>query len=177
MIKTSGNSRRSTKGVGRIPILTTVLSVILTMTTLAASSAAHAKPSPAGMPPNPCDMIKGKTYIAFTVGQFDNHPLAGAAGKWTFDSQGNGLGRSLIVYEPTDQTVLQQLPTVTCTLTSEGIGLLSFMVGPTSAGNAKFWPHDHGARLWVEPTTPGRPMNGWMLQLPEPPARNSLNSQ
>ena len=165
------NTHRSfTKSMGRIALLAITLTILATGSRVA-STAAHVNPSSANVPPNPCDMIKGKTYIAFTVGQFDSHPNAGAAGKWTFDGQGNGTGRSLIVYEPTDQIVVQQLPTVTCSITSDDVGLLSFMVGPTSAGNAKFWAYEHGAKLWVEPTTPGRPMNGWMLELPAPPAR------
>jgi hypothetical protein len=152
-----------------IALLATVVSVtIWSFTMLAIPSTAHVNLPAFGPPLNPCDMIKGKTYIAFTTGQFDAHPNAASAGKWTFDSQGNGTGRSLLVYEPTDQVVLQQMPTVTCTVSSDGVtGVLSFMVGSTSAGSAKFTVHDHGAKLWAEPTTPGRPMNGWMLQLPE----------
>ena len=159
------------KGVVAIGLLTTVFGVITwCVTILATPSAAHVNLYASAPPPNPCDMIKGKTYIAFTTGQFDNHPNAASAGKWTFDNQGNGTGRSLLVYEPNDQIVLQQMPTAICTIFSDGIGLLSFTVGSTGAGSAKFWVHDHGAKLWAEPTTPGRPMNGWLLQLPSPPS-------
>ena len=158
------------KFVVAVAMLATLVSVtIWGFTMLAMPSTAHVNLLASGPPPNPCDAIKGKTYIAFTTGQFDAHPDAASAGKWTFDNQGNGTGRSLLVYEPTDQVVLQQMPTATCTVFSDGVaGVLSFMVGSTSAGSAKFWVHDNGAKLWAEPTTPGRPMNGWMLQLPPP---------
>lgn len=136
---------------------------------LATPSTAHVNLAALSPPPNPCDLIKGKTYIAFTIGKFDDHLNAASAGKLTFDSQGNGTGRSLLVYEPTDQTVLQQMVTATCTVSSDGVGLLSFMVGAVSAGSTRFWVHDNGAKLWAEPTTPGRPMNGWMLQVPPSP--------
>jgi hypothetical protein len=117
---------------------------------------------------HPCDVIKGRTYIAFTIGEFDGHRNAAAAGKWTFDSGGRGTGRTLRVLEPTDQTVLQQTPTAACTRLSDSVGVLSFTVGSTGAGSSNFTVHDNGAKLWVEPNEEGRPMKGWLLELPPP---------
>ncbi|MGB7201398.1 MAG: hypothetical protein WBD16_03920 [Pyrinomonadaceae bacterium] len=126
--------------------------------------------------PSPCDLIKGKTYIGFVTGKYDERNLnAAGAAKFTFDSQGNGTGRTLLVYDPTTQIVQQQLPTITCTKNSDGTGVLNFWLGTNErgekndVGKTKFWVHDNGAKLWGEPTERSRPMDGWSLQLPEPP--------
>jgi hypothetical protein len=169
MVKISDGFFKRLSAVGLL--ITLVGATVWGTIVLATPGAAHVNLPASVPPPTPCDAIKGKTYIAFTIGKFDDHPHAAAAGRWVFDNHANGTGRTLLVYEPTDQIVLQQMPTATCGVGQHGVGMLSFTVGTTGAGNAKFWPYDNGARLWVEPTTPGRPMNGWLLQLPSPPSR------
>ena len=70
------------KFVVAVAMLATLVSVtIWGFTMLAMPSTAHVNLLASGPPPNPCDAIKGKTYIAFTTGQFDAHPDAASAGK------------------------------------------------------------------------------------------------
>src|SRR4051812_3430370 len=93
---------------------------------LATPGAAHAGLPASTHAPSSCDVVKGKTYIAFTNGRFDSYPDAAAAGKWIFDSGGRATGRIMTAYEPTANSGTQQLVTAVCTLDPHGVGVLSF---------------------------------------------------
>jgi hypothetical protein len=162
-------SRGLFKRAGLTRLFTTLAGVTVCGLMFFASTGAARVKAPA--PATPCDAIKGKTYIAFITGQFDDHPDAASAVKWIFDRQAKATGRNLYAYKPGVLPAQQQMPTATCAVGQDGVGLLGFKTGLSDAGAVRFWVYDNGARLWIEHTTPGRPMRGWYMQLPPPPIR------
>lgn len=118
---------------------------------------------------SPCDAIKGKTYIAYFAGKFDDHPDAAGASRTVFDAAGKGTVRGFLGYRPTDANAVQQNLTCTCGVLPDGKAFLKYVVGGgTEAGTNYITSYDNGARVWVEAATPGRPMKGWMLLQPAP---------
>ncbi|MFN0109695.1 MAG: hypothetical protein ACKVZH_12650 [Blastocatellia bacterium] len=119
---------------------------------------------------SPCDALKGKTYIAYVAGQFDDYPDAAGASRTVSDASGKGTVRSFLGYRPNDANAVQQNLTCTCGVLPDGKAYLKYIVSAgTDAGTNFITSFDNGARIWVESGTPGRPMKGWMLQ--PPPAR------
>jgi len=162
-------SRGLFKRAGLTGLFTTLAGVTVCGLMFFAPTGAARVKAPA--PATPCDAIKGKTYIAFITGQFDEHPDAASAGRWIFDKQARGVGRSMYAYKPGDLPAQQQALTATCAVGQDGVGLIGFQVSGVDAGAVRFWVHQKGARLWTETTTPGRPMSGWFMQLPRPPIK------
>jgi hypothetical protein len=119
---------------------------------------------------SPCEAIKGKTYIGWSAGQFDDNPDAASAIHLSFDAQGNGKARSFMGYRPTDNSGVQQSLTATCATLDGGKTAFLFRVnGNIDAGTIFITSYDNGARIWVESAMPSRPMKGWLLQEPAKP--------
>lgn len=134
---------------------------------------------------SPCEAIRGKTYIAWSGGKFDDNPDAASAARISFDRSGNGASRSFLAFRPSDATGTQQIQTVECATLMvaisgranlKGKSYLSFKnQNGTDAGQAFITSYDGGSKVWVEAASPGRPMKGWMLLLPpNPPATDDL---
>lgn len=117
-----------------------------------------------------CEAIKGKTYIGWSAGQFDDNPDAASAMRISFDAQGNGKARTFIAYRPTDNAGTQQALTSTCTTLEGGKTVFLFKVnGNIDAGTIFITSYDNGAKIWVESAMASRPMKGWLLQEPAKP--------
>jgi hypothetical protein len=135
---------------------------------------------------SPCDAIKGKSYIAWSSGKFDDNPDAASSSKLVFDRSGKGTSRGFLSYKPTDTSGTHQTFNVTCgflqdTATSPKKYYLHFTISGGlgavggDAGNAFITSYDNGSKIWAESAMPGRPMKGWMLQLPpNPPVSDNL---
>lgn len=133
----------------------------------------------------PCEAIKGKTFVVWTVGKFDANPDAASAARIEFDAAGKGTVRSFIAYRPTDAMGTQQMQTVECATLAVAISGRSYLKGKSylafknsdggDAGQAFITSYDGGFRVWVEAASPGRPMKGWMIALPpNPPVNDNL---
>ena len=115
--------------------------------------------------------FKGKTYICFIEGKFDEHPEAASTFKVTFDRTGTkGTARSLLVYEKSDQFVLQQSLTFHCGELDTGQKYFDVKVGLVDSGLLFYKSFAEGDRVWIEHNIPGRALKGWMLRLPANPA-------
>jgi hypothetical protein len=158
---------------------TIITIAIFTLTLASAGFAQNMKKDAA-----PCEMIKGKTFIAWSAGKFDDNPDAAAAMRIVFDARGKGTARTFIAFRPTDATGTQQIQTVTCAVlpaspsnpATSGKSYLQFVTSAGSdAGKAFITSYDNGSKIWAEAASPGRPMKGWMLQLPpNPPAADNI---
>ena len=128
---------------------------------------------------SPCESIKGKTYIAWSSGKFDDNPDAAGGSKLEFDARGTGKSRSFLSFKPTDANGTHELLSVKCEVTTDKnnkkVSFLHFFINSVDAGSAFITSYDSGSKVWAESAMPGRPMKGWMLQLPpNPPAGDNL---
>jgi hypothetical protein len=114
-----------------------------------------------------CDLIKGKTYISFREGKFNNYANSAHGERVTFDA--NALGNFRKLYSIQPKVAGEESGPVSCTSTSPSQGVLTFSGPGIVKGDLKFWVYDNGARLWVVHTIAGRETPGWYLQLPSSP--------
>ncbi len=130
-----------------------------------------------------CDAIKGKTYIFFMEGQFDDHMHAASSGKLTFDANAKGQTRNLYTLDlpsttagtgctpmadgtATCNNAAQQIINVSCSSNSAKQGTFKFTSSGGDAGSSTFSTSNQGTTLWVVHNIPKREMSGWFLQLP-----------
>lgn len=130
----------------------------------------------------PCDEIKGKTFIGWSIGKFDALPDPGSAMRVVFDANGKGTARMFFIGD----TVSKQLSAdhfvvdVSCAIyqspSKKAVSYLQFThKNGVDAGKAAITSYDKGAKIWAEAAALGRPMKGWMFQVPaNPPVSDNL---
>ena len=118
----------------------------------------------------PAEVIRGKTYILWASGKFDNYLDAASAGHIVFDAAGNGTARSFTAYDPNQEMAVHQHLTCTTHVDANGETLLKFTVGAgIYAGTLKIKSFNGGEQVWIKSIELNRPLEGWMLHVPAKP--------
>jgi len=124
---------------------------------------------------SPCDAIKGKSYLGWNAGKFDDNPDTVNSHKIVFDASGKGKTREFFVINMTSSAA-QLTRTIVCKVNStkgdllSGKSYLEFSDGST----LYITSYDNGSKIWGEVPTEGRKTKGWLLQLPETASENLI---